>query len=363
MLMARNGSSLSFDSLNDDVLLEICSFVQLIPDKVADPYDRCSESPMGSGMISASKSLSLVNKHLRALVAIKMFRRLSVAGWNAFDSLDVIGDGIMVVKYARLFKISILESQYKPPPDFFYRLAGALTRMKKLELLSLRLAECQTKNLAEAFEKTNLSLPCVQTLVVDNFCDFIIKHCPNVRTISARRCEYHQLRPHHHVGELCSYSVNLIIAAGQAPHLTHFEMYERWQAKLIEEVHEHMPNLKHLGMPGGCYKDRIQVIAQVLSRFKILEELVLKDTCCPNFHCHLGQWSRLRRLPRVAERTKQANKLADEARDKIARLIIQACPGIKSLWIGWQDRAEFVKDETDYASIVWEKRTRVRIGE
>lgn len=104
---SAKASKLSLDNLNDDVLLVIFEFVDQI-------LDRASESE-GLGYfykpdtLTAIKSLSLTNKHIRTLSMPWLFQTLVLnnGDWSQTSkALKTIGRCAEMIRYARYFSIT-----------------------------------------------------------------------------------------------------------------------------------------------------------------------------------------------------------------------------------------------------------------
>jgi hypothetical protein len=109
--------------------------------------------------------------------------------------------------------------------------------MKQLENLELAIPEYHTDNFADVFDEANLSLPKVKRLVLGSFNDFMIKHCPNVETISSNGWVFLHSTRSSTTSSDSSKSENaarLVNKAGEASKLTYFEMSQWWTAAQVE---------------------------------------------------------------------------------------------------------------------------------
>lgn len=109
--------------------------------------------------------------------------------------------------------------------------------MRRLENLELAIPEYHTDNFADVFDEASLCLPNVKKLVLGSYNDFMVKHCPNVETISSNGWVFlHSSR-----GTSSSTSpyipknaTRLVEKAGDASKLTYFEMSQWWTAAQLE---------------------------------------------------------------------------------------------------------------------------------
>jgi hypothetical protein len=141
---------------------------------------------------------------------------------------------------SRSLKIRVFVDSGKeqfPPKNFDYRLLRTLQNMKMLENLELDIPEYHTDAFADVFDEANLSLPSVKKLVLGSYNDFMVKHCPNVETISSNGWVFlHSKRgvafpadsnhPEH--------ASMLVGKAAEASKLTYFEMSQLWTAAQLE---------------------------------------------------------------------------------------------------------------------------------
>jgi hypothetical protein len=101
--------------------------------------------------------------------------------------------------------------------------------MPKLSKLHLSIPREHMEDFADVFEEASLSLPNIKTLVLGHFDDFIIKHCPNVQTISTDGRHFQRS----HKLELEPYT-ELIKESSKAEKLTYFEMSHLWRCAQLE---------------------------------------------------------------------------------------------------------------------------------
>lgn len=141
----------------------------------------------------------------------------------------------MVVNHVRTFKFKVYE-EYElndAPKDLPDRLLTILQQMPILSSLHLSIPEYQTDIFATLFSDRNFTLPTIKTLVLASFNDFMIKHSPNVETISTDGYQFlHSRRGRHNEkGENSRYrehAKRLIENASKARNLTYFEMMQFW---------------------------------------------------------------------------------------------------------------------------------------
>jgi len=207
-----------------DILLQICHFVEQIPQ---EDYRRVVQHPL--------RPLSMVNKRLRDICTSLLFRRSSVSvhsywvvarPWqSAVDTVTRMDNSLVLghhVRYEFLpysprthrrclsladqvvralnLKIEITyhrpEESYAvtraPPENLPQLLARVLARMTCLEQLAFKVPAPQTAIFAEKFAEAQLVLPLVRKLDVANMCGFMIKICPNVKEIQNWRYPFGQ---------------------------------------------------------------------------------------------------------------------------------------------------------------------------
>lgn len=109
--------------------------------------------------------------------------------------------------------------------------------MKQLENLELAIPEYHTDSFADIFEEADLLLPKIKKLVLGPYNDFMIKHCPNVETISSNGWVFsHSTRKEPSSGNpnILDNASRLVEKAGEASKLTYFEMSHWWSAAQLE---------------------------------------------------------------------------------------------------------------------------------
>lgn len=101
--------------------------------------------------------------------------------------------------------------------------------MPKLSKLHLSVAMEYVEDFTNVFEEASLTLPNIKTLVIGRFNDFIIRHCPNVQTISTNGYSFQGADKFK-----LDLSSHLINEASKPVHLTYFEMNLIWRTGKLE---------------------------------------------------------------------------------------------------------------------------------
>jgi hypothetical protein len=122
-----------------------------------------------------------------------------------------------------------------PPASQDYRLLKVLNSMKKLETIDLNIPKYHAEDFANVFDEADLHLPNIKTLIVAQHNDFIVRHCPNVETITSNGYSFlNPMRIRRRTPESPVSTDNLITSAGQAKSLSYFEMSQFWRVGQLE---------------------------------------------------------------------------------------------------------------------------------
>ncbi|KAL8666232.1 MAG: hypothetical protein Q9168_007529 [Polycauliona sp. 1 TL-2023] len=387
----------SLNDLNDDVLLEIIAAVeqsstaierkdryyinhknqQPLSEKVRKVNDGV-ESPLSliprSQLLGPLLALSTTSRRLRHLAAPVIYKSIDLgkgeSWWGALRKLDTIAKCDAVIVYSKSFAMDLyigptwteqyLKKGYeykgpRPPSRFAPQLLATLSRLGSLKKLTLVIPEYHTEVFRTTFQASGSRFPSIHTLVLGPHMDWIIDMCPNVEIISSSG--YRWL--HTDVlgfGE-SQHCQDFIESAGRAKHLQHFEMYAWWSQEHLVLVHQHMPNIRSLAMPGGRYSDGIKTLLPTLSRFGNLRTLALADISdlgagfepgrCGNAYMGLNGQRWLQEVQRQGiEREK-----------KVAKTVFAAMPNLEELWMGTHTRARVARSDLG-DEISWDNTSR-----
>ncbi|KAF2100908.1 hypothetical protein NA57DRAFT_54981 [Rhizodiscina lignyota] len=326
-----HNNQISFNELNDDILHEICTAIGDEPTPLANqaPY------PL--------KSLSMVNRRLRHLLAPKIFRRLSLDGniANILRALKVLQSCPELLHHTRSFKFDLYRHNDSgiPTDDLPGRLVSVLSYMPKLQHLAIILPEYHTAIFDSAFATAGISFNLVKTLVAGAYCEFVVPYCPNVESIASNQ-HYFLYSPRAKDEETAEESVRrghataLVEAAGRAAKLTAFEMSQKWSAAQLCHVYEHMPLLRRLGMPGESYESEPEEYLLLISKFEQLQELALASARELSM-AFRSNWSNLNYAgPGGEEVRRQQEELKRQVGENIAGVVFEVCKSLKKIWIG-----------------------------
>lgn len=412
---------ISFDSLSNDVLLEICSHVRDIRANVFDNKGADLLSALGlkkTVQLSALRSFSMVNQRLRSLNAPELFRRIKINGdWSeASRALKVVENCPALLANVRRFELAVYVGDVgpKPPIGLEQRLSAVLPKMQRMETLVLSLPEFHVDSFAESFSVNKVALPTVTTVIVGPFNEFVVDHCSNVEAVSSDGSHFlHSRRSkqtvetdpsfdfdfteedddkdhvsladivgairHRVLGQKSKkaikatkkptsqrnpkpetdHALRLIQAAARAPHVTYFEMNQWWEARQVRQVYEHLPALRSLAMPGGRYRDTPDAYLPTIARFEALEELVLADASSLNVGFHPPGCGNVYMGPGGAEYRQQVIAEGRRAADAVARQAFKTCNGLKRVWIGSHQRAQAERDQLGaFVDLKWTDEAR-----
>ena len=263
--------------------------------------------------------------------------------WRASRALRAVEDSAQIKTVARIIDVDIDERRprcEKLPKAFALRLASTLSTLQKLEKLVLNIPEHHFETFYWRFKDSHLTLPTVRTLVLGPCLEWIIDMCPNVEVISSHR-KWPPGSIHRHTD-----AYKLIKAAGRADKFHHFELSGWWERDYVLAVHEVMPKLKSLAMPGPKYRDGIKELLKILAQFESLQTLMTaeiwklgvgyRSSGCGNPYLGRGGEQRMR----------EDEKRAYEASQEVAVMVFGELKELETLWIGGDRKASVLRTVT-----------------
>ena len=388
----------SLDDLPDDIILEICALLKNSTSVKERRDARYNNRPRSFKQelnridcwdfswkfllmkrprrYTPLKALSGTSRRMRQLAAPDLFRAVLIEhdwNWNqALSGLDCMNNSAAAHDYAESFSIQLwLEDSWydwwkddsmhrgpRPPRRLAPRLADVLRKLERIHDLTLNIPEYHTEVFRKAFQKTNVTLPCVKTLVLGPHMDWVIAMCPNVERISSGGNWLHSNvdgdYKHRH-------SFELVRSAGTASNLKHLEVFEWWSEEHLDWVLQYTPWIESLAMPGGNYSSSIRKLLPTLSRLTNLKSLVLADASslhvgfdppgCGN--CYMGPGGEQYRLQVAAE--------GRRATERVARTVFARLRTLKELWVGDYSKAVVVRTASGAVEeVVWTYGHRLR---
>ena len=231
----------------------------------------------------------------------------------------------------RTFKFDIFISEdSNPPVQLPSALADTFARLPNLEKLVLRIPDRHI----DVFEKKLIDarFPNVRTLVVGPFCEFAVRLCPNLTTLSSNGWAWSMTERR---SENVSHTERLIMAAASAEKLVNLNIDQQLEPEQLAYVFDRMPQLTHLGTIGGGFRGSFWAKLPTLSRFERLTHLYLCEASslgvgfdggprCGN--AYMG--------PKGAELLRRVQAQRHEAEAKVADAVVPKLRSLEELWIG-----------------------------
>jgi len=135
------------------------------------------------------------------------------------------------------------------------------------------LPDHHTQSFRKAFEEASVCLPGVLTLVLGSHAEWLVAHCPNVRTVST---SYSRWSTSNVDGNWRDRHVHdLVRVAGEAGKLQHFTMVAEWRPELLRSVCQELPRLDSLSMDGRPTGTPLRELLPALAGFTALRHLQL----------------------------------------------------------------------------------------
>ena len=354
--------------LPDEIILEVLSVVH---SQGCPPSRRNRRTCHGcSRSRQELVNVSMTNKRMRNICAPFIFThvkigRLDYGWWRASRSLKAAEMSFHAKQYARSLIVSVYPAGYKkityPSKSFSRRLALVLPGYDHVRQLYLIVPAYTATGFKKVFEKGNLELPNVQTLILGSHVEWIINMCPKVEVIST--VGVHWLGANIDGTWPQRQPYDLIRAAGRAPNLRHFEMHESWGIDLVETVLKCMPDIESLAMPGRQYIDRAHVLLFVLCKLRNLKSLALSDPSnlrvgfdpptCGN--AYMGPGGDAMKL--------QVRQQRLEAVSYVGKMVLEKMGSLNELWIGLSNKATFSTNANGCREIIWTDEFRRIPGE
>lgn len=330
--------------LPSELILEICDWIMTRPCPRNDP-----DCPGHPASRQAINEFAKTNKQLRHLIAPPLFKTLSVRNtswWRADRALEALQSSSHprhLTKELRIYFHHIGFEKHNPPAPpkpLPQRTAINLSNLSCLTTLSFNIACDQNARFQTVFQNRALLLPSITTLLLSPRADWLISHCPHVRTIAADIQSWRHARLHDRVPSgLHLHALDFIRSASHAAKLQHFEVFSDTWEPCLEAILEAMPHLRSLGQVTGGYDEGISNLFPLLSRFEGLRTLVLAEvhelrvgydpSGCGNVY-----------MGRHGEEYRQrVNRWRNESMRNVARDVFAAMSGLEVLWIGEYDKA------------------------
>lgn len=353
--------SSSILGLPDDVLL-------LVVDALCEPHfetgPKSSKECINSMEVC---NFSMTNKRLRNLSAAQLFKSVRVCLDPGSDDLERAVDCIERSPTIRshIKRICVERKTAEHSTDFSpalpstvpLRLGRLLQRLPKLEHITVAIPVSHIESFRDAWPGAEIVLPGVKSLVLGKQMDWLVPLCPNVISIASNGYRWWT---YVEADKACKLrrSYDLIRSAGQAPKLTYFELHERWDTTLLTAVLDTVPDIPHLGLPGGRYGSDILELIPILSRFTQLETLVLAHISLLKTDEELDcgtYWDRP-----YEEMMRGRRSMEDHQRCwTLARTIFHACKKLRVLWLGNRIKAVAHRDLMgSVSSIEWQWSAR-----
>lgn len=227
-----------------------------------------------------------------------------------------------------------------------------MTRLEKLELF---IPDDHTSPFEVAFRQENVVLPRIGILAVGPFSEFMVPLCPNVTTIGTSSIRWMYCRASNEVTARREHVHRLIEAAGGAPKLTHFGMFEWWKVKTLEAILVAIPGLSSLSMEHSNFDDELTAMLLVLSRFSNLQYLALACNFSHRVTTFLPPWCEDADYgPDGHILHRRVKKEREKVKKMVVRTVLPVCRKLKVLWIGDWQKAEVRRSESgDVAGVTW----------
>ncbi|KAL8627896.1 hypothetical protein Q9189_006387 [Teloschistes chrysophthalmus] len=103
----------------------------------------------------------------------------------------------------------------------------------------------------------------------------LLAKCPNIESIATH--DWRWIHSNVDGDYTQRHSWELVVSAGRAKTLRHFEVMEWWTLERLEAVYRNTPEIQSLAMLGGRYHEGIKILLPVLGRFSHLTSLSLAD--------------------------------------------------------------------------------------
>lgn len=258
--IASSGAA-SLLCLPDDILLMILD--------ILEQDDESSRSDF--------KHLTMCNKRLRSLAWPSLFQQIHLGpSWSPermVCSLKLLQHTEEALRAARKLHVDLWPGPTQMVASEILEELGTLlvdcmSRMDRLDSLSLSTTLACSDALRTAFDNANVEFPQVRELTAGYHLDWLIQYCPNLETLSSddwlANCTNADEEP------------GFIEAAGDLPGLRSFSFNTHWDAALIEEVDRRMPQLRSLGIRGRIDRT-LEEMLLAARKFRNLRTLALPD--------------------------------------------------------------------------------------
>ncbi|KAK5064816.1 hypothetical protein LTR84_000650 [Exophiala bonariae] len=322
------------ERLSNECLLLIIDKVTL--PKHAHAYPRTD--------IRSLKSMSLVNKKLRQLCILSLFKQPKPRLFLGKDEHSAEQHFKSFVK-APFFsanlvslKMRIVPSNMAPSDDLGQSLVAALTTMPKLRALSLNLdnKESTTSNIRVAFRASKATLPTVKVLEACEIPNaaFLLRACPSLRKFIT----VYPSKQWKKTFEVVATMSNL-----QAVWVTN---EKGWKPGHFQELLQYVDNVRELCLQGDIYRCKLSNLAPFFSDLIELKSLFISTEQWVNYAYLSKRYFDDRYLDAI-EDLKENSPYNEEA-DIVARSFFAACPSITTVRLVSHitDTFRFVREQT-----------------
>lgn len=256
-----NSGGASLMCLPDDVLLMVLD--------MTEQYDNQS-------CMREFKNLTMCNKRLRSLAWPGLFQQIHLgSSWSPgrmVNSLKLLEQTEEALRAARELHVDLWPGPTQTVPSEVLEelgniLAGCMSRMDRLDTISISTTLPCSVALRTAFDNANVDFPQIREITAGYHLDWLIDFCPNLETISSDdwlACE------------IPTEESEFVQAAGAVTGLQNFSYTAYWNAELIDHVHRTMPQLRTLGIRGRILPSLEEFLIS-LRKFRHLRSLALPD--------------------------------------------------------------------------------------
>ena len=333
----------SISRLPDELLLEICSTIYFSGCPTSYKRGRQCRRPCHSFYATATLlNLSMTNKRMRN-VAVHLVLQDVVVGrgytqgwWRPSRALRSAEKSCLAQKVAKTFSVRVDVGEDKirhPPWAFPRRLAQILPHYSAVRKLQLIVPNYSGRTFKKSFEKYDVALPNVRSLVLSSHLEWIISMCRNVEVLSTYGVHWVTSMDGVWPVEQPYIFIN---AAGRAPNLRHFEMHNEWNIEHLEAVLKSIPKIQSLAMPGRCYQDGIERLLPTLSRFRCLRTLAVGGAADLDVGFHPPGCGNVYLEPGGDAYWREVQEQGERATVNVGEMVFGRLEWLQELWVGDQ---------------------------
>ncbi|KAK5165441.1 uncharacterized protein LTR77_008970 [Saxophila tyrrhenica] len=233
----------------------------------------------------------------------------------------------------------------------------ALPQLSKLELAIIK-TKRQQDTFSSLFHHHSLTLPNILTLTLGPGLQWLIPHCPNVRTITSDPYSRHSSLPGAPSGS--NWHLDLVHAAGSAKHLHHLEVDDRMSAPLLlRHITTSVPHIGSVGTFSGRWENGIDRLFPLLKQLRELRTLALADVADLHVGYEPPRCGNVFLGPGGDEYRQQLEEEKGRAVRYVGRKVFERLEGLEECWVGNWDRAVVRRGkEGSVMDVAWERGWR-----